>query len=133
MTMREEFVVGFGEEQAVAIETAAEAHRGEVGRRNVGSDAFRNALHVCIGFECMSHGSYRAHHGITAPWDALQRFMVARRDAFIAEDGDRDLMGLAAGAFDFLMPRPDTGPEAVVAGLSETLMILESRAKATDA
>ena len=50
--IRDSFVAAFGEEQAVAIERAAEEHKNGV-HDNRGSDSFKWAIAICIGYECM--------------------------------------------------------------------------------
>jgi len=102
MSVRESFVARFGEGQAAAIEAAAEGHKNGC-HDNPGSDYFRWAIAICIGFECMSNDSYRTDHGITAPWDEIRAWIKA--DARLAEhDGDSDYLALFCGHYNEFMP-----------------------------
>src|SRR5882762_5114889 len=61
MTPREEFVTLFGENEAMAIEAAAEGHKNGI-HDKPGSDAFLWALAICVGFECCTKQRYADHH-----------------------------------------------------------------------
>ena len=104
MSIRESFVEHFGEDQAVAIERAAKEHGTEIGATDRGSDPFKWAICICIGFECMSAEGYREYHGITAPWDKIDGWI--KLHANLAEhDGDIDCLGALAGCYDAYMAK----------------------------
>ena len=96
--MRDAFVERFGEDQAQAIEAAAMRHENVVHDER-GSDSFRWALLICIGFECMEVGPYRADHGITAPWDEIDAWMRERTEWFKEHDGDVDYLAMFCGRY----------------------------------
>ena len=106
MTMRDDFIATFGIENTEAIERAADSHANDVTRR-WGSDRFRWALVMCLGYQCMSKPEYREHHGITAPWDALDAWMQTpeRRAWFADHDGECDYLALLAGTYNPYMPQ----------------------------
>lgn len=94
MSIREQFVALFGEDNAKAIEAAAKSHAES---ENKGSDPFRWALSICIGYECMS--KFADYHGITAPWQDIDKWMA--ENAILREhDGDCDCLALFAGNYD---------------------------------
>lgn len=101
MSIRDSFVEAFGEDQAAAVEAAAEFHKNGVHDRP-GSDYFRWAIVIAIGYECMSADDYREHHGISAPWPDLHDWI--RDHANLREhDGDSDYLALFAGAYNEFM------------------------------
>lgn len=102
MSIRASFVEMFGEDQAVAIECAAEGHKNGI-HDNPGSDPFRWAIVICIGHECMKNAEYREHHGITAPWSALKAWIKASAN-LVEHDGDCDYLSLMAGTYIEYMP-----------------------------
>lgn len=98
MSVRDAFVARFGEDQAVAIEAAAEEHKNGI-HDDPGSDYFRWALVIALGYECMSLDSYREYHGITAPWPELNEWI--KDNGRLAEhDGDSDYLSLFTGTYD---------------------------------
>lgn len=111
MTIRDNFVARFGEEQAAAIEQAADMHKDWRSGNEKGSDPFRFAVVICIGFECMSKDSYREYHGITAPWADLHQWIKDHGD-LAHHDGDCDYLTLFAGGYSEYMPKPPAVPAA---------------------
>jgi hypothetical protein len=105
VSIRESFVEAFGEDQAAAIERAAEGHKNGIHDRP-GSDPFRWAIVICIGLQCMSEDAYRDEHGITAPWDALKTWIRASAN-LAAHDGDCDYVALMLGKYNEYMPSLD--------------------------
>ena len=57
VSKRESFVARFGEDQACAIEKAAEGHKNGI-LVNPGNDPFRWAIAICIGYQCMEKEEY---------------------------------------------------------------------------
>lgn len=100
--IRGKFVERFGEDQAVAIERAANEHANGINDENRGSDPFKWALLICLGYECISKDSYREHHGVTAPWDELKAWTKSDAD-LAAHDGDADWLSLLAGVYNEYM------------------------------
>jgi hypothetical protein len=104
--LREKFVTRFNEEDAKAIEAAANMHENGV-HNNPGSDPFRWAICICIGFECMSKDSYREYHGIKSPWTEIHQWI--KDEANLSEhDGDVDYLGAMAGAYNEYMPSKES-------------------------
>lgn len=102
MTTREKFVARFGEEQAVALERAAEEHKNGV-HDNPGSDHFRWVICICIGFQCAEVDSYRKCHDITVNWEELKQWI--KEEANLAKhDGDVCFISLALGKYNEFMP-----------------------------
>jgi hypothetical protein len=100
MSTRESFVATFGEEQAVALEVAGNGHRGSVLEGNkTGSDPFRDAVVLAIGFECFTNPGYRDWHGITAPADEIVAW-VKEHGEIADHDGPKDYLSLLAGAYN---------------------------------
>lgn len=102
MSIRESFVEHFKEEDARAIESAAREHSNGV-HDKPGSDHFRWAIAICIGYECMEVDTYRDYHGVTASWPDLKQWI--KDHANLADhDGDVDYLSLFAGTYDQFMP-----------------------------
>lgn len=96
--IRTAFVAAFGEDEAARIEAAAEEHANYVNSSNRGSDPFRWALVICIGYQCMSREEFRTYHGIMTPWNVLHDWIVVNGD-LRAHDGDCDYLGLFLDAY----------------------------------
>lgn len=99
MSISEAFADRFGTEQTTKVVDAANEHRNGVNDRNLGSDPFKWALLICIGYECLSKDEYREHHGITAPWDEIRQWIKDEAD-LTNHDGDCDYICLFAGGYD---------------------------------
>lgn len=98
MSIRDAFIEAFDEANATAIEAAAEEHKNGIHDRP-GSDYFRWAIVIAIGYECMEKDGYREYHGITAPWPALHDWI--RDHANLADhDGDSDYLSMMAGTYN---------------------------------
>ena len=98
-TTRESFVEAFGEEQAAKFEAAAEYHRNGINDSNKGSDPFKWAASIVIGYQCAEVESYRGYHGITPPWEDIDRWLKEKADLG-THDGDMDILALFAGTYD---------------------------------
>lgn len=106
MSIREAFVAKFGEDQAAAIEAAANEHANGVNDQNKGTDPFKWALLIAIGYQCAEKASYREYHGIAAPWDEVKQWMKDHAD-LASHDGDCDYLSLLAGSYNEYMPTSD--------------------------
>ena len=102
MSIRESFVDRFGADQADAVVAAADEHANGI-HDDRGSDPFKWAIAICIGYECVSKDSYRDHHGITAPWEAIRQWIKDHADLG-SHDGDVDYLSMLAGRYDEFMP-----------------------------
>ena len=71
MSTRESFVERFGEEDAARMEAAAEGHKNGV-HDSPGSDPFRWAIAVCIGYQCFEVDRYRKCHGFKASFEDIK-------------------------------------------------------------
>ena len=92
------FVAQFGYEEAEKIMRAAEEHMNGVHDES-GSDVFRWAICICIGYECMSKKEYRECHGIITPWEELKIWIKTYAN-LENHDGQIDYLALFAGAYD---------------------------------
>lgn len=104
-SIRAEFEKAFGEDQAAAIWDAAISHKNGVHDRE-GSDPFKWALLIAIGYKCMEKDEFRGYHGITAPWDKLKLWIKenAKLDSY---DGDFDYICAFAGGYNEYMPQKE--------------------------
>lgn len=102
-SIRKAFVKKFGEDQAKAIEAAAQGHANGVNDGSRGSDPFKWALLIAIGYQCIELDDYRSYHGITAPWAEVKQWMIdhAKLDE---HDGDVDYLTAFSGGYDEYMP-----------------------------
>ena len=98
LSIRPAFVTVFGEGDATAIEAAAESHKNGI-HDNPGSDYFRWAIAICIGYQCWDNESYREHHGIAADPAALRDWIYWHGD-LINHDGDVDYLGVMVGVYE---------------------------------
>jgi hypothetical protein len=105
MSTREKFVEKFGEEQAKRVYDAAVEHKNGLHDRE-GSDPFRWAIAICIGFECLSEERYRKSHGITVPWEDIKRWIIEEGD-LKNHDGDVDYLALCVGGYNEFVPEGD--------------------------
>lgn len=102
--LKAKFAKRFGVDQADAIEHAAEFHENGINSEKKGSDAFRWALTIAIGYQCFEVDRYRKYHGITADYEAIRRWI--KRNAKLAEhDGDCDYLALFCGTYNQYMPK----------------------------
>jgi hypothetical protein len=98
--IRPRFVADFGEAQAVAIEQAAQGHKNGV-HDNEGSDAFRYAIVMCIGYQCVAKNA--DYHGITVPFETFKAW-VREHAELDRHDGDCDFLALFCGVYQAFMP-----------------------------
>jgi hypothetical protein len=98
-SIRQLFEGRFGADQAEAIVAAAEEHANGTNSENRGSDPFKWALLITIGYECWSKHGYRDYHGITAPADEIKAWVIANANLG-DHDGDCDYLCALAGGYD---------------------------------
>jgi len=92
------FVERFGSEDAFRVLKAARSHAPE---QDPGSDAFRWALLICVGYECLSR--FADWHGFTCKWQDVKQWMKENAAYLRQHDGDIDTLSLACGAYDFFL------------------------------
>ena len=97
-SIRPLFVNLFGEDQAFAIEKAAEEHDNEVHTKR-GSDPFKWALLICIGYQCIEVERFRKGHGIKASYMELKEWIREVADLG-SHNGDCDYLALASGKYN---------------------------------
>jgi hypothetical protein len=100
---RTAYVEAFGEAQAAALEAAAAMHKNGI-HDEQGSDPFRWAVAIAIGYECVE--KYADSHDITVTQD---QFLVWVREHGDLEhhDGDSDVLALFTGVYQKYMPKFD--------------------------
>lgn len=116
MSCRDSFVEHFGEEQAQRIESAAREHQDT---NDKGSDPFRWAIAITIGYECFTKAKYRVYHGITAPVDEVKTWV--REHCPLAEhDGDIDVLAAVIGTYNEYLADDAVSPGANPAPITTT-------------
>jgi hypothetical protein len=96
--LQAKFAAEFGEEAASKILAAAIEHNNDV-HGNAGSDVFRWALCITIGFECWSVSKYAEYHGIEVDPGGVRDWI--KEHAELSEhDGDVDYLAAMAGVYD---------------------------------
>ncbi len=95
LSVRDSFAATFGEGQALAIERAADEHDPGA---NYGTDPFKWAISIALGFECVSKDAYRDYHGITAPWEDIRAWIKSEADLG-THDGDVDVLSALVGVY----------------------------------
>ena len=101
--LRDDFVQAFSEEQAAAIEAAAQMHANGINYGRIGSDPFRWAIVIVLGYECVESPNYAKSHGITVDWKTFQNWV--KTNAHLENhDGDVDYVSLFAGRYNEYMP-----------------------------
>jgi hypothetical protein len=106
MSVRAKFVELFGEDQCAAVEMAARGHANEVNSGNKGSDPFKWALTIVLGYQCCEVDRYREDHGITLNWDAF-RATIKEHGELNSHDGDVDYLALMAGVYEPYIVKPE--------------------------
>lgn len=96
-SVRTSYVKEFGEEQAKALENAAQEHKNGVNDKT-GSDPFKWAVLIAIGFQCVEEERFRNYHGIDVPLEAFKKWAKLHGE-LASHDGDFDYLAMAAGAY----------------------------------
>lgn len=99
MSVRESFVERFGEAEAAAMEAAADQHRNGVNDENLGSDPFKWALCIAIGYQCFVEEAYREKHGFRASLEELG-WWIRNHGDLASHDGDFDILGALMGVYE---------------------------------
>jgi hypothetical protein len=107
MSTRDSFVARFDEANAAAIEAAAEGHKNGI-HDDPGSDPFRWAIALAIGYQCAELDGYREHHGITTPWSEIRDWIKTDGD-LANHDGDCDYLAVFTGTHNEYVGLPPVG------------------------
>lgn len=107
LSVRESFVRQFGEEEAQALEVAAESHKNGIHNEH-GSDKFKWVICICIGHQCFEKDRYREHHGIKATFEDIKSWCIEEGE-LDTHDGAVDYIALLAGIYDGFMPIKEAG------------------------
>lgn len=102
-SVRNSFVEQFSEREALLVEDAAESHGNGINDKNRGTDPFKWAIAICIGYDCLKVDRYRKEHGITANWEAVKSWIRDKCD-LISHDGDFDYLAMFAGLYSEFIP-----------------------------
>ncbi len=105
-SIRAAFVEKFSESDAQAIESAAIEHQNGIHNRR-GSDPFKWALCICIGYQCFEKPSYRKYHGIKTPYRTLKVWIRNHAD-LASHDGDFDFLAMVIGIYDTYVKKTKT-------------------------
>ncbi len=105
MSVRESFVEHFGEVQAYQIEEAAKEHKNGI-HDDTGSDPFKWACCIVIGYQCVEEEAYRTHHAITVPFADFKQWCVDHGE-LRSHDGAFDYLAAFVGAYDEFMPKQE--------------------------
>ena len=110
MSVRDSFEQQFGVDLADRVVMAANEHANGVNDTNRGSDPFKWALLICIGYECLSHPEYREYHRMELDWPIVKQWIVEEGN-LASHDGDFDYVSLFTGDYNEYVGR-DSGAEA---------------------
>ena len=108
-SVRQSYVEHFGEEQASAIERAAEEHKNQVSGTERGSDQFKWAILMAIGFECPTRKEFREYHGITVPVAEFKAW-CKEHGQLDTHEGCPDYISLFCGTYNEYMPEKQVQP-----------------------
>lgn len=105
---RTSFESKFGKDEAEKIFNAACEHRdggrGYVAMPGPGSDEFRWAILITLGYECLT--LYAKAHGINTPYSEIEAWLKEpeQRQWLSEHDGDYDVLAMFAGVYNEFMP-----------------------------
>jgi hypothetical protein len=94
-SVRGSFVEHFGEDQAALLESAANQHDNEI-HPNRGSDPFKWACLICIGYDCVKRCA--EYHGLSVDPEEFRTWCVEHGE-LASHDGDCDFLSLATGEY----------------------------------
>ncbi len=96
----------FGEDTACLVEKCAREHGNGINNANKGSDPFKNALLIVIGYDCIAKERFFIYHGFDASKISLFRFerWCKTEGQLDKHDGDCDYLALMAGVYNKFMP-----------------------------
>lgn len=105
-TVRESFVKEFGERNAKVIESCAKEHGNGINNKKKGSDPFKNALLIVIGYECVSKEIYFKYHKFDSKRISPYRFekWCKEKGELNTHDGDCDYLALICGVYNKFIP-----------------------------
>jgi len=96
MSVRNSFVETFSEDQAMRIEQAAYYHLNGINSANKGSDPFKWACLIVIGYQCVE--KYPKDHSITVSQDDFKKWCLEHGELG-SHDGDCDYIALFCGMY----------------------------------
>lgn len=99
--IEEKFVKDWGEELAQKVWECAYSHANGINDANKGSDPFKWALLIVIGYQCFEIEDYRKYHGVPdLDWEKMKKWI--RDNAELeTHDGDCDYLSLWAGRYNY--------------------------------
>jgi hypothetical protein len=100
-SIREKFEQDFSPEAAELIYKAALSHRNGI-HDNQGSDPFKWAICICLGYDCTS--TYQVEHGLAEFNDRKFRQWIKEHGHLEHHDGDVDYLALMSGVYNEYMP-----------------------------
>jgi hypothetical protein len=80
------------------MEDAAEEHSMLGDSKNKGSDPFKWAIVMCIGWDCFKIESYRRYHGFTTDFKYLKSWIINYAD-LATHDGAFDALSASIGIY----------------------------------
>jgi len=80
---------------------AALSHANGINSTNKGSDPFRWALTIVIGYQCVE--KYAKYHNIKVPFNEFKKWVIENAELH-EHDGDIDWLALAAGVYQEFFP-----------------------------
>ena len=104
MSIRNNFEKVFGKNEAQRVWDSAISHGNSINDINKGSDPFKWALLICIGYQCLEKKDYRKHHSIVASWVRLKQW-IKKHGGLNTHDGDCDYLSLMTGVYNEYMPQ----------------------------
>lgn len=70
---------------------------------NRGSDPFKWAILICIGYQCAEIPRYREYHGVTVPFEEFKQW-VKDEGELGSHDGACDYLTLFCGGYNEYVP-----------------------------
>lgn len=104
-SIKSSFIKHFDKETAAIIEKCAEKHSNGVNSQNVGSDPFKWALTIAIGYQCFEKDNFREYHGFAKKhtYEKIKSW-IKKYGHLDTHDGDCDYISLFAGIYNDFMP-----------------------------